>query len=435
MESKSQISCNINDQKSWSHYEFKISIPQTMTDSFFDFALESQQHSTQTIGFKKGTIPVTYLQKHFKTPIINHLKEIALKFFGLSSLLKHIKEKKVILVGFPKLTDIEFDQNNGSTTYHFKAYKPTELYMQSWKYLPFKPIVRKKYRDIDRQVKAFLEEEDKLFHLYKPQNGIQIGDWVNFNAWLISSKNERIFQGEHTNLWLKIGDEEPDFIVQKQFIGKQIGDSFISDIAPLQNYFCESSDNNYLYEINIKDIVPHAYFSLPLFKNYFKIKTQKDLQNKLTEVFSFHHDMSQRRLMTIEALDLITKKNQIILPDSAINIQKKELLTAMQSRSDFMVYKMNQNFDQQITNLAKKQLSDAVIADCIAYQDNLSVSDLDAKGFLHLTQRPRIKEFIYFPFIKSQTNGQEVPIEQETVHHICLKEKAVNHIIHHLTKE
>ncbi len=43
--------------------------------------------------------------------------------------------------------------------------------------------------------------------------------------------------------------------------------------------------------------------------------------------------------------------------------------------------------------------------------------------------------FIYFPFIKSQENGQEVPIEQETLNHFCLKEKAVNHIIHHLTKK
>ena len=100
-----------------------------------------------------------------------------------------------------------------------------------------------------------------------------------------------------------------------------------------------------------------------------------------------------------------------------------------------MVYKMDNNFDEQVTELAKKQLADAVIAESIAYQDNLNVSDQDIKGLLHLTQRPRIKDFIYFPFIKSQENGQEVPIEQETLNHFCLREKAVNHIIHHLTKK
>lgn len=431
---KSDINCTIDEQKSSFNCDFKISIPSKLTESFFEFATESHQQLAHTAGFKKGTIPIAYIQKHFKAPIINHLKEIALKFFGLNSLLKSIREKKIILVGPPTLKDITFDES-GTTTYHFQAHTPKELYMQSWKYLPFKPVIRKKYRDIDKQVRSFLDEEDRLLSHYKPQNGIQIGDWVCFQTWMINHKNNRIFLGHNTDLWLRIGDEEPDLMLQKLFLGRHIGDAFTTDIPCLQNYFCESSDNNYAYEVLIKDIVPQAYFSLPLFKQYFKIKTQKDLQNKLIEVFSFHNDISQRRLMTFEAFGLIMKKNQIVLPDHAINVQKREILQSMQSKADFMVYKMDQNFDNQITDLAKKQLADAVIADCISYQDNLTVTDQDVRGLLHLTQRPRIKDFIYFPFIKSQSNGQEVPIEQETLNHICLKEKAVNHIIHHLTKK
>lgn len=434
MSIKSDISCIIDKKKSLYCCNFTISVPQNITDSFFDLATESQQQHAQTSGFKKGSIPITYIQKHFKAPIINHLKEIALRFFGFSTLLKNIREKKIILVGSPILKDIVFD-DQGTTVYHFQAHTPKELYMQSWKFLPFKAVSRKKYRDIDKQVKTFLDEEDRLFNLYRPQLGIQIGDWICFSVWLINHKNQRVFMGQNTDVWLRIGDEEPDLSMQKLFLGKQIGDTFTTDIPSIQNYFCESSDNNYAYEIIINDIVPQAYFSLPLFKQYFKIKTQKDLQNKLTEVFSFHNDILQRRLMTFEAFDLIIKKNQIVLPDPAINVQKKEILSAMQSKADFMVYKMDQNFDNQITELAKKQLADAVIADSIAYQDNLTITQHDVRGLLHLTQRPRIKNFIYFPFIKSQANGQEVPIEQEVLNHICLKERAVNHIIYHLTKK
>lgn len=431
---KHEISCAIDQQKSSYNCHFTIAIPPEITESFFEFATESHQQIAQTSGFKKGTIPLPYIQKHFKTSIINHLKEIALKFFGFNALLKTIREQKIIIAGPPTLKDIVFE-DSGITTYHFQANTPKELYMQSWKYLPFKAIPRKKYRDIDKQVKSFLDEEDLLFQKYNPSSGIQIGDWVCFHAWLIDHKNRRIFLGQHTSSWLKIGDEEPDLMMQKLFVGKQIGDTFVTDMPCLQNYFCESSDNNYAYEITIKDIVPHAFFSLPLFKQYFKIKTQKDLQNKLIEVFSFHNDISQRRLMTYEALGLIMKKNQIIMPDNAINVQKKEILQGMQSKADFMVYKMDHNFDLQVTELAKKQLADAVIAESIAYSDNLTVSESDIKGLLHLTQRPRIKDFIYFPFIKSQANGQEFPIEEETLNHFCLKEKAVNHIIHHLTKK
>ena len=434
MAQSNDISCLISEQKTLHNCQFTITVPAHFTESFFKFATEYHQQVVNTVGFKKGSIPITYIEKHFKAPIISNLKELALKFFGFNVLLKNIREKKIILAGIPKLTDITFDKD-GTTIYNFEAHTPKELYMQSWKFLPFKAVIRKKYHDIDKQVITFLEAEDALFKLYNPNNGIQVGDWICFQAWLVDNKNNRIFLGNHTSVWLRIGDEEPDLMMQKLFLKKQIGDTFITDLPCLQNYFCESSDNNYAYEITIKDIVQSTYFSLPLFKQYFKIKTQKDLQNKLIEVFSFHNDISQRRLMTFEALGLIMKKNQIVSPDGAINIQKKEILEGMQSKSDYMVYKMDNNFDLQITELAKKQLADAIIAESIAYQDNLSISDQDIKGLLHLTQRPRIKDFIYFPFIKSQVNGQEFPIEQETLNHFCLREKAVNHIIYHLTKK
>lgn len=428
------ISCHIEQDEISCNYHFTISVPHALTKSFFEYAMHNHQSIAETAGFKKGTTPLAYIQKHFKAPIINHLKEVALKFFGINSLLQKIREEKIVLVGTPKLTNMNIDEN-GNTTYHFKADKTKEFYMQSWKYLPFKAIPRKKYRDIDKQVKTFLDDEATQKQKYNTHKGIQVGDWVCFQAWLINHKNKKVFKDGYANVWLRIGNEEPDLAMQKLFVGKEVGDVFKTDLPCLQNYFCESSDNNYTYEIHIKDIVPQAYFSLDLFKQYFKIKTQKDLHNKLIEVFSFHHDISQRRLMAFEALGLIMRKNHIVLPDHAINQQKKSIIQEMQFKPDFMVYKMDPDFDHHISELAKKQLSDAVIAESIAYQDNLTISEHDIKGLLHLTQRPRIKDFIYFPMVKSQNEGQEIPVDQETLHHACLKEKAVNHIIHHLTKK
>src|SRR5690606_35059635 len=98
------------------------------TESFFQFATEAQQQTTLTSGFLKGTTPRTYIEKHFKTPIINHLKEVALKFFGINTLFQKIREQKIILVGAPKLNDIVFD-SDGNTLYHFDAHTPKELYM------------------------------------------------------------------------------------------------------------------------------------------------------------------------------------------------------------------------------------------------------------------------------------------------------------------
>ena len=62
------------------------------------------------------------------------------------------------------------------------------------------------------------------------------------------------------------------------------------------------------------------------------------------------------------------------------------------------------------------------------------VTQDDIKGLLNLTQRPRTKEFLYFPFIRTEHEGRQVPIDHQAIYNVCLKEKTVNHIIHHLTK-
>lgn len=432
---QNETTCCLVDQSPLSNmFIFTVSIPKKVTDSFFNLATEKQQLSINPAGFKKGFTPVSYIQEHFKSPIMSHLKDLGLKFFAISTLLEQIRLKKLVIVGTPELHNIKID-NQGNVIYTFQAYTTKEMYMQSWKYLPFKSIPRKQYRDIDKQVLSFLQEEERTNKLYNPAQGIQIGDWVHFKVWIIDQNNNPIFEKHSANIWLKIGDEEPDVDFQNVFIGKQIGTRITTDNPSFQKYFCENSSSNYTFIVEIQDIVPHNAFSFELFKNYFKIKTHKDLLLKITEVFSFNNDISQRRLISHEALNTIIKKNHIIIPDDAINKQKRQIINDLQFKPDFIVYKMDPEFDTHVSNMANKQLLDGVIAEHIGYQDNLLISHNDIKTILHITQRARLKDFLYFPFIKSQIEGQEFPIEYESLYNFCLKEKAINHIIYHLTKK
>ncbi|HSW77139.1 MAG TPA: hypothetical protein VLG50_08840 [Candidatus Saccharimonadales bacterium] len=429
-----KVSCLI-DSKPLNHcYQFTVSVPCSITQSFLELAAQAQQTFAQTSGFKKGAAPITYIQEHFKAPIVSHLKDLGLKFFGINTLIQNIRQQKIVIVGAPQLKDIQVDEE-GNTVYQFEGHAPKELYMQSWKYLPFKPTPRKQYRDIDKQVASFLQEEESIQDRYKPENGINIGDWVCFKAWIIDKYDKPIFNNHTSHIWLKIGNEEPDMTFHNIFLGKKIGDHFITDNPSLQNYFCEASNSNYTYVVEVQDIVPHGYFSFDLFKQYFKIKTHKDLLSKITEVFSFNNDISQRRSIGYEALGLIIKKNQIVLPEAAITAQKRLILNDLQFKPDFIVYKQDPEFDSQVTSMAKRQLLDAVVAEFIGYQDNLTITQQDMKAVLQITQRTRLKDFIYFPFLKTQLNGQEFPVEGESLAQFCLREKSVNHIIHHLTKK
>lgn len=430
-----KVCCLIDQNSSNNSFLFTVSVPAKITESFFQLATQTQQSNLNPVGFKKGLAPLSYIQEHFKAPMISHLKDLGLKFFGINTLLQQMRQQKIVTVGVPQLKDIRVE-NNGNAMYIFEGHTPKELYMQSWKYLPFKPTPRKKYRDIDKQVLTLLQEEENSQKNYNPDNGIDIGDWVCFKAWIIDQKNNRpIFDQYCANIWLRIGYEEPDIDLQKIFLGKKNGDRFLSDNASLQKYFCENSNSNYTYEIEIQDVVPHAFFSFDLFKNYFKIKTHKDLLTKMTEVFSFNNDISQRRTIAFEALGIIIKKNQIILPEESITYQKRQIINDLQFKPDFMVYKMDPQFDSHVFNMAKRQLLDKVVAEHIGYQDNIAVTHNDLKAILQLTQRPRLKDFLYFPFIKTQLNGQEFPIEHESLHQYGLHEKAINHIIFHLTKK
>ncbi|MFA5999294.1 MAG: trigger factor, partial [Candidatus Babeliales bacterium] len=405
-----KVCCLVDSKPLSNSYQFTVSVPSCITESFFQLAAQAQQSSAQTTGFKKGSAPISYVQEHFKAPIVSHLKDLGLKFFGINTLMQNIRQQKIIVVGTPQLKDIQID-GAGNALYHFEGYAPKELYMQSWKYLPFKPTPRKQYRDIDKQVTSFLQDEEAIQSRFKPESGIDVGDWICFKAWIIDKNDNPVFDKNTSNIWLKIGNEEPDVIFQSIFLGKKIGDRFTTDNSSLQNYFCEASNSSYTYVVEIKDIVPYRYFSFDLFKQYFKIKTHKDLLSKITEVFSFNNDISQRRSIGHEALGLIIKKNQIVLPDGAITVQKRLILADLQFKPDFIVYKQDREFDSQVTSMAKRQLLDSVVAEYVGYQDNLTVSPQDIKAILQITQRSRLKDFLYFPFLKTQLSGQEFPVE------------------------
>jgi FKBP-type peptidyl-prolyl cis-trans isomerase (trigger factor) len=429
-----KVCCLIDPKSSNNSYFFKVTVPSNITESFINLAAQKHQNYANLKGFKKGLAPISYIQEHFKSPIISHLKDLGLKFFGINSLLQHIRSQKIVVAGDPELRDIQID-DTGHLTYLFELYVPKEVYMQSWKYLPFKPIARKKYRDIDKQVLTFLQEEEELQKIYNPDKGIQVGDWVYFKAWLVDQDQKPIFNQNAAPAWIKIGDEEPDIEFQNIFVGKKIGDTIMTNDLGIQRYFCENSYSEYMFIIKIEDIVACQYLSLENFKQYFKVKNNKELLNKITEVFSFNNDISQRRTIAYDALSLIIKKNQFVLPDQAIRSKRSQIMQEIQYKSDFLIYKMDPNFEASLTNMAKKQLLDAIVVETIAYQDNINVSSHDIKAILQLTQRTRLKDFLYFPFLKTQIQGQEFPIEYEHLYHYALKEKTVNHIIYHLTKK
>jgi len=410
-----------------------VIIPQSFIQDFFKHATQIKQLNSNSLGFKKGSVPLEYIQVHYKKNILNHMQEIFLKHFVVDELMKHIQEKKILVVGQLQLTSIKMDLDSDAV-YTFEGVLPKEVYIQRWKHLPFKATPRKKYRDIDNQVKSFLEEEENLKLFYQEEDTIQVGDWVCFDAWILDINKKSLFHNKKSTLWIKIGDEEPDIVFQELFLGKKINEKIITDNSSLRQYFCNTLEAPYTYALEIKDRVPFKYFSVEDLKHHFKLKSKKDTHNKLISIFSYSSDVSQARSIADTALNTIIKRNNILVPPSSISLQKETIVYELQKKSDYTLYKMRPGFDDQITSLAKKQIYEVVATDYIAYTENIVASHADVKAYFNLMQRTRTQELLYFTPQNTQNEGQEFPVHIESIKRACMREKALNQVIYHLTK-
>ena len=216
---------------------------------------------------------------------------------------------------------------------------------------------------------------------------------------------------------------------QELFINRAIGDKFITKNQGIQEYFNSQSDTNHCYIIKIKDIVFDKYFSLENFKKHFKIKTHKAAHQKIIEVFSLTNDLSLRKNIIEKLFDFLIKKYDIHLPNHALLRQQKIVISALQEIPDYNVYKLQKNFQENITALAKRQLEELALTDHISFDEDLYIDHDDIKNYITLTTRPRTREFIYFKHAGIDPKEQEWPIPAELLKSMCLKEKTLNHVI------
>ncbi len=409
-----------------------VTVPQSCVTTMYKMASESQKKKSVASGFHKGNVPIEYIEQHFTSILHDHLKELLFNYFVIHFLYEQLQERKIPLAGEPRLVNIKLEHDKDAR-FIFELTVFPDIELNEWKYFLFKAPKRKKYKDLDRQVEMFCKEEKEAAKK-RTDVGINIGDWICLDLALVDTNGDHYFEQYAIPLWLKIGDEDADHILHTAFTGKNIGDVFISDNKGLQDYFSTQLETAYPFKITINDAVPNHAFDFELLKKHFKIKTNKEMSKKLIEVFSYRNNLSQRRAMAEEALQLMLMKYKFDVPNHLVLRQEKVVLDAVQNNPDYYVYRMQKDFKQSVKRLAEKQAKEMILLDHIAFNDNVTASREDVKSYLNLSNRPRMKEFIYFDMPISKIGGREMPISEFMLKQVCLREKAINHIIYHLTR-
>jgi FKBP-type peptidyl-prolyl cis-trans isomerase (trigger factor) len=408
-------------------------VPSSYITKLYDEVSHAQKMHIETLGFSKNNTPVSYIQEYYKNNIIEHIKEFTFKYFIINSLFEHLFDKKVRSFGEPRLSHITVEPNHDAT-FEFEVSLSKPIDFLEWKNFAFKAPKRKNYKDIDRQVETFIKQEQQL-EKEQASDTIAVGDWISFDIGLCSENNQPLIDNHLEKVWLKIGNEEADMPFQDLFIGKKVGDAFCTRAQCLQDYFSNQLKTNYNFFIKIEEVVHNNYFSFADFKHHFRLKTNKEVQGKLIEIFSYRNDFSQRRNIVEESLKLLVTKHHVEAPNHLVLRQQKIVLESVQSNPDYQVYKTQPNFKDFIRQLATKQVKETILIDQLSFHENIKVTNPDIKGYLNLLKRPRTKEFVYFTPPPTKIEGQEMPIPAALLKRCCIREKTLNHAIYHLTRK
>lgn len=409
-----------------------VVVPRNFVNEVYHEAARSQQKHAQTPGFNKGNVPLGYIKANFKDHIVSQVKEFLLRFCITSFLREQFHKKKIIVAGSPRLRSIMLAPDQDARfSFEFSIFTPLPLW--EWRYLPFKTPKRKNYRDLDRQVEQFIKHEKTLYKQHNYES-VTVGDWVHFSLSFTDPDEKPLLNSHEEQLWLKIGNEEADSALHDLFIGKHIGDSFCTSNKGLQECFGDQLNTDYNFFVKIKDISYDAFFDFDQFKKQFRIKNNKDMLQKIVEVFSYRNDMSQRRTIAEESLKLLLSRHRFTVPNHFILRQQEAILNAVNKNPDYHVYRTQRDFESRLKQLAEKQVQEKLLLEQLIYHEKINITIKDVKAYLNLLKRPRTKEFFYFDPPISKIKGRELPLSHEELKHICLREKALNFVIYHLTR-
>lgn len=415
-----------------------VTLPSEPILCMYHQALASIKQDIHTYGFAKGATPESYITQTYRPILIEHLKHFFLRHCVNALLQKGIAEYKIIALGAPEHRLTLLMPQEPARFSFFVRTTPNPV-KNEWKKLHFKAPGRKNYKDLDRQVEFFLKEEERKQKETKSGLGtnadIALHDWVCLKIKIVDHEKRSLLEPLEHRVWLKIGEEEVNQHAQALFLGKRAGDSFITDNMFFQDSVSDDFTTHYLFEVTILYHVSSHFFDVERFRTHFRIKSAKEMHQKLIEVFSFRHDISQRRETVQKLFQLLFHNYPVHIDSEVIAQQEKLVLARVQENPDYHVYKNQHDFKENVSLLAEKQLKEMLLIDGIAYHENIQASDEDIINYMHLLKRPRTKEFIYFDIPHSQINDQEVLLEHEEIRRSCQREKTLNYVLYYLAKK
>lgn len=382
-------------------------------------------------GFDFNKVPNEYLEETFSNEIIKKLKAYLFRYHIIDILIAEITAQKIPYANYPRLTNIEYAPAKPAVFY-FDLSLADHIELKEWKHFAFKIPRRKRYKDLDKQVLQFIEQESSS-HKKMNLDTVEESDWACIEIKLLGQEQEPLNISLISYFWIKIKKCDLPDPFKNFLLGKKIGESFVT------NYLDFDEDSNsidspyYNFLVTLITIIKGSYLSLDTFKQTFKLKNKLEIHNKLMEVFSFRNDLSQRKTIIEEMFTLFLAKHRFEVPKHLVLRRQEDILRVIIKQPDYHVYKAQKDFIDQIEILSEKQLKEEVLIDQISYQENIKVDLRDMQSYLQLFNNKRLKEFIYFKPTFEKIEEIDAPLNASVLAQAVMREKTLNYILHTLT--
>lgn len=379
-------------------------------------------------GFQPKNVPLEYIQSTLQEEIIKKMRSLFLRHVIINVIDDYIKSNKIVSSNYPRLTKVETPAN-GPWSFDFDLTRAHPVELKEWRNFSFKQPKRKRYKDLDKQVINFLDHEaielKRLDH-----EKVEEHDWVFFKAMLCTPEGEIFQPSIASDFWINVKQHAGIDLLRDIFVGKHIGDTFVTNLLDMDQGFNEYENYRYYFKVTILTVVKGGRLSLDLLKGNFKLKNKNDVHNKLMEVFSFRNDESQRRSTIEEVFHLLLSKHRFEVPKHLVLRRQEDLLLAIMKQPDYQVYKAQKDFNHHLELLAEKQLKEEIIVDQIGFQEDLQGEMIDAQHYLHLFGNKKLHEFLYFKPIVARLDQFNVPLNLALLQQTFTREKTLNYIIH-----
>lgn len=411
-------------------YKVSIDVHSTLVKQMVDQCIELFRHASFD-GFSSTTVPKQHIADSYKHQIIHKVKNYLFNHLVLDFILAEILNRKLVMANFPRLAAIEVLPDL-TMIFHFDVSIADTIELKEWKHFAFKSPKRKRYKDLDKQVIAFVDNRNannKKVNMH----AIEENDWVLIATNVVDTQGQLVHQELSGLFWIKVGEQEITPPLISQLLGRQVDGSFYSTDLDIRESEDSYEKRAFKFLVTIKSVIKGSVFSLETFKTTFKLKNKNDIHNKLMEVFSYRNDVSQRKSIIEEVFHLLLSKHRFEIPKHLVLRREEFLLEQLMRQPDYHVYRAQKDFETCIQQLAEKQLKEEIVIDHIAHHENIKIDLRDMHNYLHLLSNKKLKEFIYFKPLSDIIDDYQVMINVTALAQTVAREKTLNHIIHALT--